>query len=129
MAVSESLLSPAGLYESDIAHTVSQEQLSANHRDIYRILMKAIPMLLNMYINNIKQLKIISNTSQFLVEHGKNKVNSESSTAKLIKDLSKKLQQETESQFRSMRYAFINIYAKIIEVKNIFLFIKNDIKI
>ena len=119
---------PSKLYENENANeAVSTDVQSTINYQIYTVSMKSVPLLLKLYMNNPKHSKTILVTNHYLAKYGKNNKFSEQATHYLIKDLLKKINTETEnSKYRSYRYSWININAKLIEVniiiKNVFLF-------
>lgn len=114
-------MNPQKLYDTEISEKdaeVLDDQMNSIENQIYYVSMKSVPLLLKLYINNIKVLNTIRRTNHILAEYYTNTNLKDSLVTNLIKDLSARLQEESNAKYRSMRYPQISILTKIIEVMN-----------
>lgn len=124
LAIAENLKDDSKLYETDLQ--APDKQLSQVLENIYSISMKSICLLIKLYINNYNMLRTVKQMNFYLAIYGRDKISKETSsstnkhsilvrgTQMLMKDLYHKLQSESESQYRSMRYQQIVFYMQLI---------------
>lgn len=111
--------------------TMSNEYIDFVTISCYEILIKSINLMIKLYSNSSRTLSTIQKANWYLADYAKKNISVTTVSKKqhmikmtqfIVKDIVKKLKEESKSKYRSMKYQLLNVYLCVILVR-IFLWL------
>lgn len=125
LSISENLHNSSQLYEnSSSENTVKNEYIKYVSTSCFEILIKSINLMIKLYSSSAKILGTIQKANWYLADYVRQNISSICVTKQkhhmikmtqfIVKDIVKKIRDESKSKYRSMKYQQLNIYLLVL---------------